>query len=1726
MSKAMMTTTLHRLIGLIGMLLPLVGLSSPAQAMYADLFQRPSPIWGFTNNVNLYKGHMYARGLYRTPLVNGKGGYLVYVVYNKEGEEIEEIGALEKDSPYENSIIMNAADYNHYIREYQVLLQNFEDFHGADPDIKPKLLTTAEYQKRLLELTVVLPGGPVDWQGDDKTHKVSPFTASVLVLPETMLYTAKTQYLLGAFPIDLTLRAQKAELAPETQSIILSADGKVLYKSKERIAHRSIFYEDLAKEKTDAGRWNQSSFTYAQDYSKEALKLVQPVSGVTVVPQLPYMGQDTTDADGRFNVAVRSVPCPLYSYNTTVQLEAQIPYKPFNPELARQSVYRLAKQASLNCYGDGPDRFYGVQRVDFPIDVNMISGQFHFPNIALATADDPIQLEYDFKEPEPEPGADPNDPPPSRFTKARFKSYDFDLDGKPDRAVCGNLSEDSQKIFTPVTEVEDQAGECADATVQGVYLSGYPNLPYRCTDTDGDGEINPEDLNCQPQFTRLVDFKKITEDIGLVTRMASKHIQDTDLFIIRSATGQLVSMRQGLKDSEKAYQGLLNDIAAKQNEVRADFRMLMRGPASSLARSFENGQRNNEVDGFSQWQQASNMAPEFQKPDKADQVRTGEEIELWAINRVTGYIGSATFKLEPAQIATGRLDTVIDSIEMLPPNLKIWAERTYDIESGLLKGKDRRYLIGNEGIGEADDTYIQINVQWLDQDGSPLPAALSNYGYTGRLAYVSDSNTLADSAQVAQARFPIEPGTHVEVLRLSGGIANQHYYLQVNAVPVAEFDDFGLAGNGDTPETQDRSAEANFKEVEQNLYRPERFVPFKTPQYDEEMTELQQQAYSIEQNRRLKANMNIADMLKPTAYYNWYYRPDYQFSVYDLEIQSIKVDRREDDGEIKTIELIDSDEPILTDKDELMHILFDVTGPNQTALARFDGQQTLVLAVGEFETLVEITDNQTIHFSNFDHLSQLQVSDYLTIALYANEDEANILWQFAFGTFGLFSDENRDGRIVTKNNYSQHFVTAAPTSQEPDPDPTAKAAGPVMDRANTKDYPLLMWLNNDRDSGEIQSGGDFEFNVISLRNYYNSKVDGMRDLVDFFPIYVDVQSMVQGFSPNQYQYILREKTSSLKMLEAEVDDEIILGPATTFDAINFNAFHNFPIVADYFADLDVNLITANGVALSNSFLYRAGSGVGGIILVEAVNRSQEDRPLELELVIQKKSTGEIESTTSMWIQTSPVEEMFRHINLQSIPGLLYPDEVDQKGFRNRMEPKAYPDKRTTEDYFVFVHGYNVMGGPAQGWQSEMFKRMYQVGFKGRFVGVTWQGASKVNNPYTLGLVSPPDYHAAVFDAFVTSQALADEVPKYTAGANSITLAGHSMGNIVISNAIKQFNLAHDKYFMINAAVPIEAYDMTQKDSTSRGGEYVAEMSKRMTEGTWDGYSEAVMASNWHELFKDGDPRKKLTWKNYFSKALEKAYNFYSSGENILENAEEGEDVLNGLTNNGMDQARRSWAHQELGKGCQVKIFGEVNDQCQGGWQFNSGVDLSYFGRSLTISGLEGPEDWRRQTPDEVDEDMMLPDENPAKLTNEKLAQFGFFRKFSELALYAPINEGNKINPAGPSKLDMENAMARDETTWYLLASGIPARSFAVGANTLTRLKPGAQGLSDRNYDMQGLRDVGLMDGEQPDWPAERDDLLRNKYDFDWFHSDLRDVALPYVYNVFDKFVHIIEEKED
>jgi hypothetical protein len=370
---------------------------------------------------------------------------------------------------------------------------------------------------------------------------------------------------------------------------------------------------------------------------------------------------------------------------------------------------------------------------------------------------------------------------------------------------------------------------------------------------------------------------------------------------------------------------------------------------------------------------------------------------LWAINCVTGYLGHQDIVLGSNALSSGYLDTLVPVIQMYPPNLKIWAERSYDIDAGLTKNETRHYLIGNEGVGEADDTYIKINVDWRDQDGSALPEALSQYGYTGRLAYVSGTNELTDASQVGHARFGIEPGIHTEMIRLKSSNANQHYYVQVNAVPYADFDDFALSED----ETQNRSSEATFDELARNHYRPERFVPIRTAQYNEQLTEIQSQAYLIEKRKREEQGISLDGLAKPSALYDWYYRPDYQFSVYDLTLDAINlIGTDPDTGEETATDIKPSNDPKITGA-SVVDILYGLTGSDQAVLDRFDGEQTLTLALGQQETEITLTDNNTIRFESLDYLNQLGSDDYLSIAIYTNEDAGNLLYEYMFGRNGL-----------------------------------------------------------------------------------------------------------------------------------------------------------------------------------------------------------------------------------------------------------------------------------------------------------------------------------------------------------------------------------------------------------------------------------------------------------------------------------------------------------------------------------------------------------------------------------------------------------------------------------------------------------------------------------------------------------------------------------------------------
>ena len=307
--------------------------------------------------------------------------------------------------------------------------------------------------------------------------------------------------------------------------------------------------------------------------------------------------------------------------------------------------------------------------------------------------------------------------------------------------------------------------------------------------------------------------------------------------------------------------------------------------------------------------------------------------------------------------------------------------------------------IGNESAGLSDDESIVITTEWLDADGNALPAGLADYGYTGRVARVVKANELAeDSSGSSVSQFTIRPGRQLQVIRLpKDRLSAQHMYVQVSAEPSTRNPDFSSSG------------------VNEGIlkYRPDKFVPFKVPVFDETASLLQEQAY-----KKAKKEQPTRTFTEPKPIYWWAYRPELQFSVYELAVSEIQPAYGEQVGD----NVLEDDKPIInsrdgfleapTSSDEFLRLIYDLQSNENDALDgySFDGDKELIFALGEQELRATVTQGggstQILEFDDLSVLSGLDPEDFLSMRLYLNNDAANILWEWAF---------SGEGRVVRRS---------------------------------------------------------------------------------------------------------------------------------------------------------------------------------------------------------------------------------------------------------------------------------------------------------------------------------------------------------------------------------------------------------------------------------------------------------------------------------------------------------------------------------------------------------------------------------------------------------------------------------------------------------------------------------------------------------------------------------------
>jgi Transglutaminase-like superfamily len=685
-----------------------------------------------------------------------------------------------------------------------------------------------------------------------------------------------------------------------------------------------------------------------------------------------------------------------------------------------------------------------------------------------------------------------------------------------------------------------------------------------------------------------------------------------------------------------------------------------------------------------------------------------------------------------------------------------------------------------------------------------------------------------------------------------------------------------------------------------------------------------------------------------------------------------------------------------------------------------------------------------------------------------------------------------------------------------------------LDRAANGDT-YYFWVNDDDGNGDSEGSGIPESGLGSAIDPAHLKIDGTRDLVDFFPVHLDLKNMFKKYDPATYTYRLRNADSALNYVVTD------LGPTESGEyltgekrGINFvQTMGSAPTIS--ITDTNFNIITAQYLPLKPEVIEQIKQGKG-VILIEGYKKTASSLVLEVY-----KGTTLVDSSLKLNLSIDGIEQMFRHKNLmhemyfiQNPPegytppaGILpipnhpvpfegKPDRLKLEDFSNQNHFAGF-DADNDEKDFVHVHGYNVNGQAARGEHAEVFKRLYWSGSNAKFWGITWYGYdSQSALEYPCFGQRSPNYHVNVRHAFNAGKLLKNFVDSKLLG--NATFSAHSLGNMAVSTAIQQ-GMPYYRYIMANPAVAEEAYVL--KSDYEKGTKWDAATRPLMYNPDWryfgggeTGYKPFLWASEWYKLFTVPDEREKLTWRDYFSKVREgngtgKVFTFFTPTDQAfrpypLPLADVDKDISN--YGNNRDQtsilwtfAKNLWAScsdsailgtfsfalSELIKGTETTSLVLPNmDSKYGGWGFNEDTKDGYFKWNENT-------EYRIITPDDAN----LLDHDPAGNDpgRDILKSKPFFNKNAEnVSLFTnmPVDATVLTTPMRES----------------LLANEIPVLTFAVGHKGVEKFERGT------NIDVREK----YVRGPIAPWPRDN---------YEWRHSDIFNVGYPYLYKMYDEWVN-------
>jgi hypothetical protein len=356
----------------------------------------------------------------------------------------------------------------------------------------------------------------------------------------------------------------------------------------------------------------------------------------------------------------------------------------------------------------------------------------------------------------------------------------------------------------------------------------------------------------------------------------------------------------------------------------------------------------------------------------------------------------------------------------------------------------------------------------------------------------------------------------------------------------------------------------------------------------------------------------------------------------------------------------------------------------------------------------------------------------------------------------------------------------------------------------TEDKPFRFWSNDD-DDGVDPVGSDTAPAV--RKDSQDSYISNNRDLEDFARLHLYLGGLQDSFVGTNPKLKIGLKWKNVTSGAPSI--RVFRTPAAQQGSDDYlkDAAAGTTLRATANAQTTALLVSGtSSVMLPVSFLDALSTTQPNAWFVfEGVTEGKG----QLVITIHKPDGTEIGEGPGVWIDLKNIKKMYQRVKALADGGdnIATPSDFTGPSDNNIPNPvMSWADDANgytfeapsgeTKTCIVMVHGWNQTYERATMYAETAFKRLWQRGYKGRFVRFRW--------PTYIGEFTYNDSEYRAWKCGQSLQLYLDSIPRGSGGF-TVNMIAHSMGNIVAGEALRR-GASVTNYALWNAAVPASCYD--------------------------------------------------------------------------------------------------------------------------------------------------------------------------------------------------------------------------------------------------------------------------------------------------------------------------------